>query len=80
MLIVIIIPRGIRSRGAKNESRVCHGEWGIVVAVRTMGEGGGGKMLVGIKNFAVINGLPKGHAELQSTFCRSSPSKMNTSV
>ena len=75
MLNVIIIPRGIRSRGAKNESPLCHGEWGIVVAVRTMGEGGGGELLVGIRNSAVIAGLPEGHAELQSSFRRSSPSK-----
>ena len=55
---------------------MCHGEWGIVVAVRTMGEwGGGGKLLVGIKNSAVIAGLPEGHAELQSSFRRSSSSK-----
>lgn len=44
------------------------------------GEGGGGgggvgKLLVGVKNSAVITGLPKGHAELQSIFSRSSPSK-----
>ena len=39
-----------------------------------MGEGGGGKLLVGITNSAVITGLPKGHAELQSIYCRSSPS------
>ena len=41
-----------------------------------MGEGaGGGKLLVGIKNSAVITGLPKGHPVLQSIFSRSSPSK-----
>ena len=34
----------------------------------------GGKLLVGITNSAVITGLPKGHAELQSIYCRSSPS------
>ena len=35
-----------------------------------MGEvgGGGGKLLAGIKNSAVITGLPKGHAELQSIY------------
>ena len=41
-----------------------------------MGEGGGGggrrKLLVGITNSTVITGLPKGHAELQSIYCRSS--------
>ena len=45
------------------------------MAVRTKGEGGGGKLLVCIKNSAVITELPKGHAELQSIFSRSSPSK-----
>ena len=39
------------------------------------GGGGGGKLLVGIKNSAVIAGLPEGHAELQSSFRRSSSSK-----
>ena len=38
------------------------------------GGGGRGKLLVGITNSAVITGLPKGHAELQSIYSRSSPS------
>ena len=38
-------------------------------------EGGGGSCLSAlITNSAVITGLPKGHAELQSIYCRSSPS------